>query len=60
MKCPYRQLKTKTKVADYQTISDNEFKECLYGECPYYQPEDKDTWLKFNEGCWKVRTEVRE
>ena len=58
MKCPYRQIKTKIKVNDLETTTDNEFKECLYGECPYYQPETNEPYKHFKEGCWKVANEV--
>ena len=59
MKCPYRTTIIKRTLEHTETL-DTEFKECLYEECPYYQPERKDDWMQFNEGCWKARTEVEK
>jgi hypothetical protein len=58
MKCPYRTIITEIKTGDWKLEKDTEFKECLYKECPFYQPEITEGWDKCREGCWKVANEV--
>ena len=57
MKCPYRTTIIK-RTLEYTETLDTEFKECLYGECPYYHPERKlNSSLTVAEYCAKVENE---
>lgn len=55
MKCPYRKVK-ELKIKPSGIIEEEEFKECLYSACPFY-----DTYvLKLNSktDCLRARNEI--
>lgn len=37
MKCPYRKNKIKRVDKNYNSIFEEEYKECLYNYCPFYK-----------------------
>lgn len=63
MKCPYLKVIIKDDDRISKTITTEEFRECMYGECPFYCQrkvfDSSNNGSKWVDKCSRVEKEVR-